>query len=159
MRVSRNAVKVPDRYRYSPYEPAHYVSMVDGFRVGPGVAPALSETLAAWNLYWLSFPDLEAHTDLDPDPREHPLFAWNDPMVEPAIETARQSIGGTRVADLVTQLPPCEFIAAIQGRDLGTLAIARRFGADSWLAVMAQRMEINPGGIVASWMARPIQRH
>jgi hypothetical protein len=124
------------KIRFSPRPAAAYVTTVDGQAVGPGTNKDLAENLAAWNLYWLSFPRLEEHTD---DGGGKPLPFSLDPLIPQALLTATQFVGNTRVADLAVNLTPDRFIIEMQRRPHADLALAKFFGPAIWIHVMQSR--------------------
>lgn len=122
--------------RWSPRPAADYVRTVDGLQVGPGANRALTQEPGAWNVYWLSYPYLEAHTDLGVG--RGPIFT--DPLAQFAIATARAFVGSARVGDLAVHLLPDRFVAELRRRTQTVdLPLARTFGLEPWLDTMELR--------------------
>lgn len=132
--------RIISKIRFSPRPVEEYVQHVGGLRVGPGMCPALVSNVAAWNLYWLSFPYLEHH--VGEHASEPPLYPSLDPMVVPALATASQFVNGTAVADLATLLSPKEFVREMTARSIGHLAIVDMLDEEGWLCVMQKRASL-----------------
>lgn len=125
--------------RYSPKPRAAYVRTVNGLPIGPGAHPAL-EDLGAWNIYWLSYPNLERHTDINPE--LEPIFTLIDPVAGAALETAGCAVGEAKVGDLAQSLPPDKLIAVLRGSAINHLPLAKLFQPGIWLDVMQARAQI-----------------
>ena len=126
------------RLRYSPLPRDMYVQRIDSFEIGPGSDVRLKD-LAAWNLYWLSFPDLEialwaGRSAISPE---------TDPLAELAVATARQYVGGMLLAQLATLLPPAALVQLLGCRSTKHLAMRRLLRPTAWLAVMEQRAALS----------------
>ena len=125
------------RIRYSPHPIQTYVRSVDKFAVGPGCDPRLTENLAAWNIYWLSYPNLEAATDLHTV--GEPIYRELDPLAGAAVETASQNIRGCKISELATLLPALTLIELLTKERGWRLALSDFFGRELWLDVMDSR--------------------
>lgn len=131
-----NKVIAMDGLRWSPHPIEAYVRTIEGKLLGPGANPALVTNLAAWNIYWLTFPHLEQHTDLEGGQSA----ICPDALAEPAIRTAAQYAGAARVGDLSLHMTPDAFVTEIGRREIAHLPIVHLFGRELWLASMRARI-------------------
>lgn len=125
-------------YRYSNRPAEDYVYTQDGRQIGPGVDPRLRGDLGAWNLYWLSYPNLEAHTDLGSG--AGPILT--DPVADAAVATAIQRVNGVCVGDLARSLGPRALIQALRSGPVDHLELCEIYGRPNlWFAVMDSRAD------------------
>ena len=124
--------------RWSPRPITVYQRVVRGRAVGPGTNPRLIASLAAWNLYWLSYPELEE--DLGRD--QAAIHLELDALAPLALQTAAGTAGGASVADLARQLEPAAFAAEIGRRAVEHLPLAKLYSPVVWLDLMATRAEL-----------------
>ncbi len=132
--------RIESRIRFSPRELQEYVQTVDGLTIGPATYATLRESLAAWNIYWLSFPHLESYCRWRAS--ELMLYEGMDPLLGPALQTAAQSVGDVLVTDLATYLSPKEFVIELRRRGTSHLELAKVFGGGMWLEIMESRIEL-----------------
>lgn len=125
--------------RYSPHPVSAYVRTVNGTPVGPGADPRLLKDAAAWNLFFLSFPEIEKRTDMLGG---LPLWPHENPVTQLAHETAQQFVGNVKVRDLAVYLTPDRFIVEMEQRPHEHLALAQFFKDGLWLRLMRSRLPL-----------------
>lgn len=123
--------------RYSPYPIEAYTCPTpEGRRWGLGALPALVRDKDLWNLFWLSFPNLEQYVGWPAsDYQKMPVYSFLLPQCEASID---KPMGGRTVRHFISRLPAREFVDQVLSLGCQDLPLYIEYGA-SWYGTITRR--------------------
>jgi len=141
--------------RWSPYPRSAYtIKLDDGSTVGFGAHLVFDIIPGAWNIFWLTFPQIDQTAFYKGDPDKYPVTCDALAVCVGAAMQVASPINANSMGALASQLKPREFIEA--ARSVPTF-LPFIFYGKRWFSVASRRAEryrVTPNNVLVGDFGR-----